>query len=88
MLEPPGDLRLLEEPAQALGVPSALGLEELERDLTVQLGIAGHEDLAEGACGVKAEVAEIGPRRGRLPARADSRRGAGLIGVVGLDAAQ
>ena len=78
MLQPPGDLGLPEEAAQALGVAVAAGLEELQRHLAIQLGVAGQEDLAQGPRGVEAQVAILGPRGGRLPAR---RRRSGSASV-------
>ena len=69
MLQPPGHLGLLEEASQALGVAVATGLEELQRHVAIQLGVAGQEDLAQGPRGMEAQVAILGPRGGRLPAR-------------------
>ena len=88
MLEPSGDLGLLEEPAQALGVAGAAGLEELERHLAVELGVSGQEDLAQGAGGVEAEFAELGPRRGRLSARSAGRRGGRRFAADRVDPVQ
>src|SRR5262249_28040046 len=70
VLQPAGDFGLLEEAAAALGVAGPAGLEELQRHLAVELGVAGAEDLAEGTCGVEAEVVELGVRGGGVAARA------------------
>jgi len=78
MLQPAGDLGLLEEPTQALGVAGPAGLDELQGLLAIELGVAGEEDLAQPAGGVEAEVNIIGPRGGRLPARSTGGSGAGL----------
>ncbi len=55
MFEPAGDLGLQHEPGAALGVVGEVGPDLLEGDLAVQLGVLGHEHLAQAARGVLAE---------------------------------
>jgi hypothetical protein len=53
MLKAAGDLGLLAESTQALGVSHSAGFDELERHITVQLDVLGQEDFAQGPGGVE-----------------------------------
>ena len=53
MFELAGDLRFLEEPSPVSRVRGRLGLDLLERDLAVEVGVAGEPDLAEAPLGMQ-----------------------------------
>ena len=62
VFELPGDLGLLEEPPPHLGVVGLLGLDLLEGDLAVEVGVAGDPDLAQAPLGVQAGERVARPR--------------------------
>ena len=71
MLQAAGDLGLDDEPGPAVGVVGVVRLDLLERDLAVELGVLGDEDLAHPAPGMGPEDAEpaVEPGVGRQEAR-------------------
>ena len=65
VFEPAGDLGLAAEPLAGLAVGGVLGLEELQRDLTAELGVVRLIDLAQPAAGVEPKFEEA-PSRMRI----------------------
>ena len=83
VLQPAGDLGLGDEPLAADGIVGVLLEDLLQRHLAVQLGIQGHEHLAQPAARVRPQHAEPLAIAG---GRADRQTGStvGVVVIVGL----
>src|SRR5262249_47594614 len=84
VLQPPGDLRFQQEPRLADRVMGVVAPQLLQRDLAVQLGVQGQEDLAQPPARVGPDNAEP-PVGGRRHARAIPGTAArGAVGVLAI----
>ena len=85
VLEPAGDLGLLEEPLAAHRV-IGVGVEDLlERNLAIQLAVERHEDSPEPALGVRAQEAKPLAAGGRCAAGGGSRPDGVAQSAIAID---